>query len=94
MAIWNRLCLLFVVTVVLLKAYGLLHWKILRDNYSSLGGMKSNLFRLLTCLEVYRFTALASVIFGIWAFQGEPRWVRWVCLPICILSLLMFFVSM
>ncbi|MEO6036368.1 MAG: hypothetical protein ABIQ35_14030 [Verrucomicrobiota bacterium] len=83
----------FVVTLELFNTYGLLHWKIIRDHYSSLGEMKPNLFRLLTHLEIYRATALASVVFGVWAFFGEPRWVRFLCLPICILAFSMIFVS-
>lgn len=83
----------FAVTVLLLKAYGLLHWKILIHHYSSLQDpLKTDLFRLLGYLEVYRLTALLSVGFGIWAFWGQPRWMRWVCLPIGLMSLLMLFV--
>lgn len=82
-------------SVLLLQAYGLLHWRIIHDNYSSLqGALKTNLFRLLGFLEVYHLTALLSVIFGVWAFWGQPRWMRWVCLPLIILSLLMFIIVM
>ena len=87
--------LFFAVTVLLLDAYSLLHWQIIRDHYSSLEDpLKSNLFRLLSRLEVYHLTALLSVVFGVWTFGGRPRWMRWVCLPFSLLSLLMFIVIM
>jgi len=82
-------------SVELLRAYGLLHWGIIHDNYSSLdGAMKTNLFRLLSFLGFYHETALLSVIFGIWAFWGQPRWMKWVCLPLIIFSLIMFLIVM
>ena len=85
----------FALTALLLQAYGLLHWKILDHNYSSLQDpLKSDLFHLLGYLEVYHLTALLSVGFGIWAFWGQPRWMRWVCLPFSLLSLLMFIIVM
>jgi hypothetical protein len=87
-------CLCFCgVSILLLKAYGLLHWRIIHDHYSSLeGSLKTNLFRLLGFLEVYHLTALLAVAFGVWTFAGRPRWMRWVCLPLIILSLLMFII--
>lgn len=85
----------FALTALLLHAYGLLHWKILSHNYSSLQDpLKNDLFRLLGYLEVYHLTALLSVGFGIWAFWGQPRWIRWICLPFSLLSLLMFIIVM
>jgi hypothetical protein len=85
----------FALTVLLLQAYGLLHWKILSHNYSSLQDpLKTDLFRLLSYLEIYHVTAMLSVGFGIWAFWGQPRWMRWVCLPFSLLSLLMFIIVM
>ncbi|HNQ88551.1 MAG TPA: hypothetical protein PKM73_08055 [Verrucomicrobiota bacterium] len=82
-------------SAVLLQAYGLLHWQIISHNYSSLQDpMKHDLFRLLGYLEVYHLTALLSVAFGIWAFWGRPRWMRWVCLPFSLLSLAMLIVVM
>jgi len=72
----------FALTALLLQAYSLLHWKILSHNYSSLQDpLKAELFRLLGYLEVYHLTALLSVGFGIWAFWGQPHWMRRVCLP-------------
>jgi hypothetical protein len=84
---------LFAVTLALFNSYSFLHWKIIRDHHTSLGEMKPNLFSLLNHLEIYRLTALASIAFGIWAFQGKPRWIRWVCLPICIFSFFMVFIA-
>ncbi len=85
----------FALTLLLLRAYSLLHWKIIRDHYSSLHDpLKADLFHLLGYLEVYHLTALLSVGFGIGAFWGEPRWMRWLCLPFIILSLLMFMIIM
>ena len=82
-------------SVFLLRAYGLLHWKIINHNLSTLdGALRTDLFRLLGFLEIYHLTALVSVIFGIWAFRGEPGWIRWVCLPVIALSVLIFFVVM
>jgi len=78
----------FALTVLLLQAYSLLHWKILFRNYSSLQDpLKADLYRLLGYLSVYHLTALFSVGFGLWAFRGQPRWLRWVCLPLAVLSL-------
>ena len=83
----------FGVTLVLLRAYNLLHWRIIRDNYSSLEDpLKAHLFRLLSHLEVYHLTALLAAGFGFWAFRGQPRWMRWVCLPVAILSLAIFII--
>jgi hypothetical protein len=85
----------FAITALLLNAYSLLHWKIIRDNYTSLEDpLKGDLFRLLGYLEVYHLTALLAVAFGIWTFRGQPRWMRWACLPFSILSLLMFIIVM
>ena len=83
----------FGLTAFLVQAYGLLHWEIIGHNYSSLQDpLKRNLLRLLSYLEIYHLTALLSVGFGIWTFWGQPRWMRWVCLPFSLLSLLMFVV--
>ena len=85
----------FALTVLLLQAYGLLHWKILSHNYSFLQDpLKTDLLHLLGYLEVYHVTAILSVGFGIWAFWGQPRWMRWVCLPFIFLSLVMFIIVM
>lgn len=82
-------------TAYFLKVYGLLHWRIIHDHYPALeGSLKTDLFRLLGRLEVYHLTALLAVAFGIWAFWGQPRWVRWVCLPLVAFSLLMFVIVM
>jgi hypothetical protein len=82
-------------TALLLRAYGLLHWRIINDNYASLQDpLKAELFQLLGYLGAYHLTALLSVGFGIWAFFGEPRWLRWGCLPFSVLSGLMFIVVM
>jgi hypothetical protein len=80
----------FCLSIHLMRAYGLLHWRIIRDHFSSLQGtMKTDLFHLLGQLEVYHLTAILSVAFGVWAFWGKPRWICWLCLPMIIFSLLM-----
>jgi hypothetical protein len=85
----------FGLTVLLLQAYALLHWKILFHNRELLEkAVRTDLFRLLTFLEVYHATALLAVLFGVWTFRGQPKWLRWVCLPLIILSLLMFIIVM
>lgn len=85
----------FALTFLLLRAYGLLHWKIISHNYSTLQDpLKTDLFRLLGYLEIYHVAALLSVGFGIWTFWGQPRWMRWVCLPFSLLSLVMFIIVM
>ena len=62
-----------------------------RDNYRFLENpLKADLFRLLSQLEIYHLTALLAVGFSVWAFRGEPRWMRWACMPLAFLSLLMF----
>ncbi len=77
-------------SVRLFQAYGLLHWGIIRKNYRTLDEpLKTNLFQLLGFIEVYHLTALLSVIFGIWAFRGQPRWIGWVCLALIPISFLM-----
>jgi hypothetical protein len=85
----------FALTVLLLQAYGLLHWRIIHHNYSSLQApLKGDLFRLLGYLEIYHLTGLFSAAFGIWAFRGSPYWLRWVCLPLGLLSLGMSLIVM
>jgi hypothetical protein len=85
----------FALTVLLLRAYGLLHWKIIHHNYASLQDpLRGELFRLLGYLEIYHVTSLLSLAFGIWAFRGSPRWMRWVCLPFGLLSLGMSIIVM
>src|SRR5690348_17008628 len=76
----------FAVSVLLFRAYGLLHWDIISRNRNSLPEpVKSDLFRLLSRLEVYHLTALFSLGFGVWAFRGEPYWLRWACLPLAVI---------
>jgi hypothetical protein len=71
---------LLAVSVVLLEAYSLLHWRILRDNYPVLHDpLKKDLFRLLGMLEIYHLTALLSAGFGVATFWGRPEWLRWIC---------------
>ena len=79
----------FLLSVWLLKAYGLLHWEIIHERYSSLEEpFKRDLFHLLDFLEVYHFTALLAVIFGLRTFWTNPPWLRWVCLPMILASLI------
>lgn len=85
----------FGLTVLLLQAYSLLHWRILFHNRELFEqAIRADLFRLLSFLEVYHATALLAVLFGVWTFRGQPKWLRWVCLPLIILSLLMFIIVM
>ena len=82
----------FVLSLVLVKAYGLLHWGIIGKNFRSLDpAIKTDLFSLLGFLEVYHVTALLSVAFGLRAFWGSPRWIRWVCLPLMTISFVIAF---
>ncbi|NLY01239.1 MAG: hypothetical protein GXY83_34545 [Rhodopirellula sp.] len=85
----------FAATALLLRAYGFLHWEILFRNGSTISNpIRADLLRLLGYLEVFRLTALCSVGFGIWAFRGQPRCLRWICLPFALLSLLWSLVVM
>jgi hypothetical protein len=53
------------VTIILLQAYGILHWKIIHDNFPGLREpMRAGLFHLLGFLEVYHLTAALAVAFG------------------------------
>lgn len=82
-------------TAFLLQAYGLLHWKIIRDNYATLHDpLKTDLFRLLGYLAVYQLTGLLAAGFAAWTFRAHPRWVRWACLPLGLVSLGMAFMLM
>ena len=82
-------------TFLLLGAYGRLHWKVLfQHDYPLQDPVRTQLLQVLGYLEVYHLTALLSVGFGVWAFWGQPRWIRWVCLPVGLLSLFMFIVVM
>ena len=98
---WSAVCpgltclCFFALTAHLLGAYGLLHWRIIGDNYAALNRpLKSSLFSLLARLEVYHVTALLTFGFGVWTFFGQPGWIRWVCLPLMGVSLVMFMVVM
>jgi hypothetical protein len=84
----------FMISVVLVRAYSMLHWDIIRDHRSALDEvLKADLLRVLSHLEIYRLTAILSVVFGIWSFGGEPRWIRWLCLPVILLAALLCLVS-
>src|SRR4051812_8155069 len=84
---------LFVVSVLLLQAYSLLHFDIISRNRTALHEpLKGELFKLLNRLEIYRLSALFSFGFDLWAFWGLPCWVRWACLPVIVISMFMMFV--
>ena len=75
-------------TAFLLQAYGLLHWRIISDNYATLQDpLKADLSRLLGYLAVYQLTGLLAAAFAAWTFRTHPRWVRWACLPFGLASL-------
>jgi hypothetical protein len=86
---WCCELLFFGLSVFLLRAYGLLHWGIISKHYRTLDEpLKGKLFDLLGMLEVYHFTALLAIVFGLRTFWTHPRWMRWVWLPMIIGSLI------
>ena len=78
----------FALSCWLFSAYSFLHWEILRNQFSTLQvPVRAKLFRLLGYLAIYHLTSLSCAGFGIWTFWGQPRWIRWVCLPFSLVSL-------
>jgi hypothetical protein len=74
-------------TAYLLQAYGHLHRKIISDNYTTLQDpLRTDLFRLLGYLAGYHLTGLLAAGFAAWTFRTQPRWVRWACLPVGLVS--------
>jgi hypothetical protein len=85
----------FGLSVFLLRAYGLLHWGIIRQHYRALEEpLKGKLFSLLGMLEIYHVTALLSVGFGVRTFWTQPRWVRLALFPVSLASLGIVFTLM
>lgn len=86
-------CLCFcATTVVVFYAYGDLHWRIIQDHYRTLEEpLKGKLIHLLGYLEIYHATALLALCFGLRTFWTRPLWVRLVCLPFMLVSLLLLF---
>ena len=84
------------VTVLSFRAYSLLHWRIIHSLYGSLSeSQKTDIFHLLGSIgQIYHLSALLSVIFGIWTFWSRPRWIRWVCSPLIVLSIIVFTIVM
>jgi len=83
----------FVLGLFLARAFMFLHNNLIQQHYSLLeGSLKSDLIRLLGYLEIYRLSFLLCIAFGVSAFIGQPRWMRWVCIPLILFSLFMCFI--
>lgn len=60
-------------TAFLLRAYGLLHGKIIATHYTTLEApLKTDLFRLLGYLGVNQLTGLLAAGFAAWTFYASP----------------------
>jgi hypothetical protein len=76
-------------SLFLFSLYSKLHWRVLFYHYKDMSeDLRRPLLQVLNSLEFYRVVALLALAFALWAFQGSPRWVAWVALPLSLLAVM------
>lgn len=77
-----------------LRAYGILHWKIIRNHYGELGGgLKDDLFSLLSLVELIQrgLGVFVFVVTVICFVKREAIWSRMLAAAAMLVSLLLIF---